>query len=215
MFATTSPNRLIPGFLLLFAAVLFATARIVHGDEARPDAQGRIDELPAAWGDLDTWSRYVPASDETEIGVGLKTAGAQTSMLVAFSARLKGRTPSQPPTEVLVHASAGALTNASGARSNTLKFMLPASGAPAPGRTVRTVPVNHAVIDLSSRLGGDDQTPGARVNFATAKLAPAEFLRIVKCGQPTATVLGVDVRFRPDQMQAIREFANLILLKVQ
>ncbi|HYN10361.1 MAG TPA: hypothetical protein VES67_23440 [Vicinamibacterales bacterium] len=215
MLATASPNRLFSGFLLPLAAVLLATARIVYGDEARPDAQGRIDELPAAWGDLDTWSRYVPASDETEIGLGLKTVGTQTSMLVGFSARLKGRTPSQPPGEVLVHASAGVLSNAGRARSNTLKFMLPTSAAPASGRTVRTVPVNHTVLDLSSRLGADDQTPGARMNFATAKLAPAEFLRIVKCGQPTATVLGVDVTFRPDQLQAIRAFANQILLKVQ
>jgi hypothetical protein len=106
------------------------------------------------------------------------------------------------------------LSNAGRARSNTLKFVLPASAAPAAARA-RGMPVSHAVIDLSSRLGADDQTPGARVNFATAKLAPAEFLRIVKCGEPTATVLGVDVRFRPDQLKAIRSFADQILLKVQ
>jgi hypothetical protein len=211
MFATASPNRFNPGFLLLLAAALLATARIVHGDEP---GQGRVDEQPAAWGDLDTWSRYVPASDETEIGLGLKTAGTNTTMLIAFSARLKGRTPSQPPSEVLVHASAGMLSNAGRARSNTLKFVLPASAAPAAARA-RGMPVSHAVIDLSSRLGADDQTPGARVNFATAKLAPAEFLRIVKCGEPTATVLGVDVRFRPDQLKAIRSFADQILLKLQ
>jgi hypothetical protein len=80
---------------------------------------------------------------------------------------------------------------------------------------MRSAPASHAVIDLSSRLGADDQAPGARMNFATAKLAPAEFVRIVKCGQPTATVFGVDVTFRPDQLEAIRAFANQILLKVQ
>jgi hypothetical protein len=211
MLATASPNRFIPGFLLLLVGVLLAATRIVSGDGV---LQGRVDELPAAWGDLDTWSRYVPATDETEFGLGLKTAGTNTSMLVAFSARLKGRTPSQPPSEVLVHASAGMLSNAGRARSNTLKFMLPVSAAPATARA-RAIPASHGVIDLSSRLGADDQTPGARVNFATAKLAPAEFLRIVKCGDPTATVLGVDVTFRPDQLKAIRAFADQILLKVQ
>jgi hypothetical protein len=206
MFATSSPNRLSPGFLLLLAVALILSARLLHG--AVP-VQGRIDELPAAWGDLDTWSRYVPASDETEIGLGLKTAGTNTTMLMAFSARLKGRSPKEPPAEIFVHASAGVLSNAGRARSNTLKFTL--SGA---SPSLRAVPASH-VIDLSSRLGADDQSPGARMNFARAKVSPAEFLRIVKNGKPTATVLGVDVTFRPDQLEAIREFANRILLKVQ
>lgn len=183
----------------------------VDARESRPaNAQGQqaqVDELPAAWGDLDTWTRYLPATDETEIGLGLKPAGAKTSMLVAFSANLKGRTPSQPPSDVLVHASAGVNGNARAARTKTLKFVLPANG-----RT--PVQADSAVIDLSSRLGADDPTPGAQINFATARIASTEFLRIARCGQPAATVLGVDVTFRPDQLKAIRAFANQILLKV-
>jgi hypothetical protein len=173
--------------------------------------QNRPDEVPAAWGDLDTWSRYVPASDETEVGLGLKTAGAKTTMLIAFSARMKGQSPSQPPSEVLVHASAGVSGNARAARTRTLKFVLPSKSG-----GVRSGPQDDsgAVIDLSSRLGADDPTPGSQVNFATARIAPAEFLRIARCGRPTATVLGIDVAFRPDQIEAIRAFARQILLKI-
>lgn len=171
-------------------------------------AQGRMDELPAAWGDLDTWSRYTPATDETEVGLGLKPAGPDTSMLVAFSARLKGASPSQAPEDIFVHVSAGVQGRH---RSNTLKFVLkPASN----GRASATSNGHNApVIDLSSRLGADDGSPGARVNFATARIAVAEFLRIARSGAPSATILGVDVTFRPDQLRAIRAFGNRIFLK--
>ena len=174
--------------------------------------QTRPDEVPAAWGDLDTWSRYVPASDETEVGLGLKTAGAKTTMLIAFSARMKGQSPSQPPGEVSVHASAGVSGNARDARTKTLKFMLPPQSGVV--RTGSRGDTGGAVIDLSSRLGSDDLTPGAQVNVATVRIAPAEFLRIARCGKPTATVLGIDVAFRPDQIDAIRAFARQILLKI-
>lgn len=200
---------------MLVAIGLLASERAVRVEPAGAVQQGRFEELPAAWGDLDTWSRYVPATDETEVGVGLKTAGAKTTMLIAFSARLKGSTPSQSPSDVFVHASAGVNTNGGDVRNKTLKFVLTSASASAE-RPVRAVSNGSSagVIDLSSRLGADDEAPGARVNFATAKLAPAEFLRIVKSGQPTATVLGVDVTFRPDQLRALRAFANRIFLKV-
>lgn len=174
--------------------------------------QNRPDEVPAAWGDLDTWSRYVPASDETEVGLGLKTAGAKTTMLIAFSARMKGQSPSQPPGEVLVHTSAGINGNARAARTKTLKFVLPSKSGDV--RKASQGDAGGAVLDLSSRLGADDPTPGAQINFATARIAPAEFLRIARCGRPTATVLGIDVAFRPDQIDAIRAFARQILLKI-
>jgi hypothetical protein len=170
----------------------------------------KFDQLPAAWGDLDTWSRYVPATDETEVGMGLKTAGQKTTMLIAFSARIKGASPIQAATEVFVHASAGIQSNARAIRNKTLKFVL-ASDAANTGR--RRSAATPAVLDLSSRLGADDEAPGATVNFATARLEPAEFLRIVGSGQPTATVLGVDVTFRQDQLEAMRDFADRIFPK--
>lgn len=194
--------------LSLVAAVLLTSPDV--SAQRNEVQQPRPDEVPAAWGDLDTWSRYVPATDETEVGLGLKTAGAKTTMLIAFSARMKGQSPSQPPGEVLVHASAGVSGNARASRTKTLKFVLPHSGV------VRTSSQGDtgSVIDLSSRLGADDLLPGAQVNLATARIAPAEFLRIARCGRPTATVLGVDVAFRPDQIDAIRAFARQILLKI-
>jgi hypothetical protein len=196
---------------LLSAGILIANERVVHGAGGAASTgwqQGRMEELPAAWGDLDTWSRYIPASDETEVGLGLKPAGPKAPMLIAFSARLKGAAPTQAPGEIFVHASAGVQGRH---RSNTLKFVLkPSSNG---GQAAVSGP-NAPVIDLSSRLGTDDQSPGARVNFATATIASTEFLRIARSGEPTATVLGVDVTFRPDQMRAIRAFASRIFLKV-
>jgi hypothetical protein len=208
--------RFVPGFVMILTSLLLASERTARVESPVAIQQARFDELPAAWGDLDTWSRYVPATDETEVGIGLKTAGADTTMLVAFSARMKGASPSQAPSEVFVHASAGVNANAGNVRNKTLKFVLASAPAGAGGqRPVRAANGPSApVIDLSSRLGADNESPGARVNFATAKLAPAEFLRIVKSGQPTATVLGVDVAFRPDQLRALRAFANRIFLRV-
>jgi hypothetical protein len=196
--------------VLLGAGIPIANERAMlgaGGAASKGSPQGR--ELPAAWGDLDTWSRYIPATDETEVGLGLKPAGPNAPMLIAFSARLKGAAPSQAPGEIFVHASAGVQGRH---RSNTLKFML----KPSPnGRQPAASNGNNApVIDLSSRLGADDGSPGARVNFATATIASTEFLRIARSGEPTATVLGVDVTFRPDQMRAIRAFASRIFLKV-
>jgi hypothetical protein len=198
---TVSPRPAIAVVVLLLVGSVFPTERFAS-------AQGRIDELPAAWGDLDTWSRYIPATDETEVGLGLKPAGPDNSMLIAFSARLKGASPSEAPGDIFVHVSAGVQGRH---RSNTLKFVLkPASNGRA---TAASNGHNAPVIDLSSRLGGDDGAPGARVNFATAKIAAAEFLRIARSGAPTATILGVDVIFRPDQLRAIRAFGNRIFLK--
>ena len=201
---------------MILTSLLLASERTARVESPVAIQQARFDELPAAWGDLDTWSRYVPSTDETEVGVGLKTAGADTTMLVAFSARMKGASPSQAPSEVFVHASAGVNANAGNVRNKTLKFVLASAPAGAAGeRPARAANGPSAqVIDVSSRLGADNESPGARVNFVTAKLAPAEFLRIVKSGQPTATVLGVDVAFRPDQLRALRAFANQIFLKV-
>jgi hypothetical protein len=196
MRSTRSSCPIAIAFVLLLAA----------GPVASP--QGRMDELPAAWGDLDTWSRYIPATDETEVGLGLKPAGPNAAMLIAFSARLKGTAPSEAPGEIFVHASAGVQGRH---RSNTLRFVLKPSSN---GRPAASNGGNAPVIDLSSRLGANDGSPGARVNFATATIASTEFLRIARSGEPTATVLGVDVTFRPDQMRAIRAFANRIFLKV-
>jgi hypothetical protein len=197
--------------VLLVAGSAIANGRVARGADgvaAAASAQGPMpQELPAAWGDLDTWSRYIPATDETEVGLGLKPAGSGSSMLIAFSAFLKGAAPSQAPAEIFVHVSAGVQGRH---KSNTLKFVL----KPAANGSSASNGHNAPVIDLSSRLGADDQSPGARVNFATAKIAAAEFLRIARSGEPAATVLGVDVAFRPDQLRAIRSFANRIFLRV-
>jgi hypothetical protein len=199
--------------VLLCAGILIANERVMPGAGGTVSIgsqQGRMDELPAAWGDLDTWSRYIPATDETEVGLGLKPAGPNASMLIAFSARLKGAAPSQAPGEIFVHASAGVQGRH---RSNTLKFVLKPSSTNV-RQPAASNGNNAPVIDLSSRLGADDGSPGARVNFATATIASTEFLRIARSGEPAATVLGVDVTFRPDQMRAIRAFASRIFLKV-
>jgi hypothetical protein len=208
----SSSRPILAAFVLLLAGMPAANGRVVRAEGGIAQAassQVRLDELPAAWGDLDTWSRYISGTDETEVGLGLKPASSNATMLIAFSARLKGADPSQAPAEIYVHVSAGVQGRH---RSNTLKFVLkPASNG---GQTAASNGHSAPVIDLSSRLGADDQAPGARVNFATARIASAEFLRIARSGEPAATILGVDVTFRPDQLRAIRAFASRIFLKV-
>ena len=183
-----------------------------RGESASRFSRRDFDELPAAWGDLDTWSRYVPATDETEVGIGLKTAGADTTMLVAFSARMKGASPSQAPSEVFVHASAGVNANAGNVRNKTLKFVLDIRA----GRRRRTAscPRRKRSVGRSDRrvlaAGGRRRDSRRAGEFRDGQARPGGVPANRQSGQPTATVLGVDVAFRPDQLRALRAFANRI-----
>lgn len=168
--------------------------------------QASVNSVLAAWGDLDAWERYDPAKDHTEIGLGLKPVGQSATMPVAFSAYFRGKQTSPPATEIVIHASAGVRSNANSNR--TLKFHLGSQKRPGVASGGRS-----QTIDLSSRLTTEDPTPGTKVSFAIAKLTAQELSQLADASSLNATVLGVPVTFRPDQLQAIRDFANKALVR--
>ena len=108
--------------------------------------------LPAAWGDLDTWSRLrVRRQTRPKSGSDSRPRAPNSTMLVAFSARLKGASPSQAPSDVFVHASAGVNANGSNVRNKTLKFMLTSAPA-ATGATRLSARKRRCIASRARRL---------------------------------------------------------------
>jgi hypothetical protein len=62
-------------------------------------------------------------------------------------------------------------------------------------------------LELSERLNVDDPTPGGSVENATATLRVQDFIRLAGSKTLTAEVFGFESRFRPDQIEALQQFA--------
>jgi hypothetical protein len=151
--------------------------------------------------DGETWSRSIDASNETELGLGLQPSGPNGIMRVAFSARLRGRPPLKPPTELTVHMAFGFRSNPLAVRNATLIFRL--------DERTKT----RTVLDLSARVRSIPPGPNAPLDTATATMSPTEFLRVANATTVSANVLGLDVEFQRDQMQAVQAFGHRILLE--
>jgi hypothetical protein len=139
---------------------------------------GQATQIRATWKDLETWSTGA------ERGLGLHLSGPSGTVLVAFVAPRSG--------DVTVQASTGPATNPNRVQTATLVF----SGTDARTQRFR--------IDLSSRLTVDNPAPGAQVTSGVARMRAAEFERLSGASGVTATVLGLDVAVRPDQLDAMR-----------
>lgn len=154
----------------------------------------------ATWGDLETWSRLIESSRETEVGVGLQAAGSGGLMFVAFTARLDTRDPNVPPREVVVRVATPPHTNPNAIHTPTLSF------------TVDEKTDKRLVVDLTPRLTVDNPAPGSELKDGSARMRLPEFTRILNAGTVKANVFGLDVALRPDQIKAIRVFADRVHL---
>jgi len=154
----------------------------------------------ASWGDLETWSRLIESSRENEVGVGLQAAGPGGVMFVAFTARIDTREPNVPPREVVVQVATPPRTNPNAIHTPTLSF------------TVDEKTDKRAVIDLTSRLTVDNPAPGSELKDGTARMRLPDFTRILNAETVKANVFGLDVTLRPDQIRAIRAFAERLRL---
>jgi hypothetical protein len=157
--------------------------------------------LRPAWQDLDTWSRELTSSHETELGVGLHLTGEGGTVLVAAIGRLDRQAPNRPPDDV------------------TLQIAIPDTVSPYRIRRRQlSLAVNEgledfAVIDLTARLAVDDPSPGAHIQNGRASMSARDFLKVVSARTITANVFGSVARLRPDQIAALSGFATRLHLQ--
>jgi hypothetical protein len=162
----------------------------------------RLAMMRAEWSDLETWSRYDESARENELGLGLIVPGPAGPTMLAFTGRLTLRTPVVAPREVGVQAAIGKFTNPNLVRRPTLLFTADAGTD------------ELFTLDVSDRLNVDDPTPGGAVENATAILRVQDFIRLTGSKTLSAEVFGFESRFRPDQIEALRQFgARLRILK--
>lgn len=155
----------------------------------------------ATWADGETWSRYLAATGETEVGLGLQPSGSGGTMKVAFMARQRGKTAPRAPEEITVQLGSGALVNPNILRSPTLVFVLNPKTA------------QQVTLDLSSRLSVDNPAPGAAVTSGFARIPSAAFVRITRARRLSAMTLGLSVEFSPAQLEALRAFRDRLSLR--
>jgi hypothetical protein len=151
--------------------------------------------------DLDTWTNYHDDSRQTEKGLSLVLRGNGGEMRLSFSARLDGRFPKSPPSQVRVQASADPRINPNTQRTPALEFLVDAKEK------------KPWSIDLTSELTVDNPAPGAMVNDAIGHIRGADFTKLVKAKTIRANIFMVDVEFRQDQILALEKYADSIFLK--
>ena len=151
----------------------------------------------AEWRDLETWGRYLEASRETELGVGLQVAGPQGTMLVGFTGRLDIRNATAPPSEVTVQLGTGHSSNPNVVRRPTAVLRLD-----------EKIDDRKLQLDLTPRLIVDNPSPGGPgsiVENGVATIRAVDFIRLCNAETLTGNAFGFELVFRPDHIAAIRE----------
>lgn len=156
--------------------------------------------LQANWTDGQSWSTYLEASRETELGLGLQLTGPSGTVPVAFLGRVSVRDPRALPREIQVQAAVGYLGNPTLVRTSVLTLIADATSD------------RRLALDLSARLVVDDQAPGGIIQNGLATIRAAELVRLAEAETLSGNVLGFEVFFRPDQIRALRAFAERLRL---
>jgi hypothetical protein len=188
-----------PG-LLGGTLVAIGTLTLGHAAVATPSTRQAPAGLRANWQDLETWSHYLDTSRQDELGLGFQLTGQGGTALVAFLGRVDVRAPRQPPPQLSVQAGMSARANPNSLRTPVLTFVLDG------GMETRTV------VDLSPGLRVDNPAPGAHFDNGLAGLRAADLVRMTDAHTIDANVFGVQVSFRPDQIQALSAFAERLHL---
>lgn len=186
------PTALRVSFGLVVATLVLSSFPI----SARQISAGML----ATWKDLDTWTSYHDDSRETEKGLGFIVRGNGGEMRLAFSARLEGRFPKNPPAAVRVQASADPRINPNTQRTPALVFLIDAKGE------------KPWTLDLTSSMTPNTPAPGAMIDDAIGQIVSKDFAQMAKAKSIRANVFMVDVEFRPDQLRALQKFAESIFL---
>jgi hypothetical protein len=178
------------------SALLFALAGVLAIVPA-PAATGRapgqvVVGLQGNWKDLETWTHFLEASRENELGLGLQPSGDGGTMLIAFTGRLSTRSPQIPPREIAVQIVAPQRANPNLLRSPTLRFVLEDAAA------------KRTTLDFSRRLLVDNLAAGAPIEQGVARISAGEYRSLAGAAALEANLVGFDVGFRPDQLEAMR-----------
>jgi hypothetical protein len=181
---------------IAFAALAAVFATLTP---ARTAAQ-MLTGLRSEWGDLETWTHAVESTRESELGLGLQLNGGTT--LVAFMGRLSARDPRTPPRDLGVQVGTGKMTNSTLIRRPVLNFVIDEGTD------------KRKSVDLSGRLNVDNPAPGAIITDAVSRIDATDFLQLAGAAKIRGTILGIDVTFRPDQIAALKSFAERLQFKV-
>jgi hypothetical protein len=180
---------------LVAAGVLLISVVVASGPAAAA-RQGLVG-LQANWRDLETWSQLVEGTKENELGLGLQPTGGA---VLAFLGRLSLANPRSAPSRVRVHIAPAYMANSTIIRTRVLTFVADAG-------TDR-----QTKLDLSADLRADEFSPGGIIQNALGEMRAADFVRLTDATTLSANVLGFDVVFRPDQIRAMRAFAERLYL---
>jgi hypothetical protein len=185
----------VAAFTLLPARVdLISSQSQLPGQMIPPQAMN----LYANWKDGETWSRYIEATRESEIGLGLHPTGTGGTMLLAFFARWDGRTAKGAPKEIFAQAAIPPLLNPTVLRTASLSFVV------NPGKK------DMAVFDISGRLLVNDNSPGGIVLSGVGRVEQKEMVAIAQATALTGNIFNIEVTFNQAQRQAIKTFGQKI-----
>ena len=189
------------GILVVAAFTLLPSRVDLISSQSGPPGQmvpPQAMNLYANWKDGETWSRYIEATRESEIGLGLHPTGPSGTMLLAFFARWDGRTAKGAPKEIFAQAAIPPLLNPTVLRTASLSFVV------NPGKK------EMAVFDISGRLLVNDNSPGGIVSSGVGRVEPKEMAAIAQATALTGNVFNIEVEFSQAQRQAIRTFGQKI-----
>ena len=149
------------------------------------------------WKDLETWTRETGAAPDTEIGLGLVLSGADGTAMVSFAVTKLRAAPTAPPKDVALTVVPG--FDSTRVRWASLSFLVTGKDK------------KQTTIALSDRVGTYPPGPfgpGDSAVNANATMTVKEFAQLAGAQSLTATVLGLQAAFRPDQVKALRAFGE-------
>jgi hypothetical protein len=179
-------------------------ALIVVGNTVAPTraAAQMLQGLRSEWGDLETWTRAIESSRESELGLGLQLNGSAGTTLVAFMGRLSARDPRTPPRDLDIQVGTHKMTNPNLLRRPSLTFLMDEGTD------------KRKSVDLGPSLKVDDPSPGAIISDGIARIDAADFLAMANAKKIKGNVFGFDVTLRSDQIAAIRALAERLQMKL-
>jgi hypothetical protein len=184
---------------LLTAMATLVTPGVVGPAATHLSAQVLVG-LRANWSDLETWNRYIESTRQNEVGLGLHLSGPGGVMLVAFTGTLSVSTPRTAPREIHVQVAAPQTANPNAVRTPTVRFV------------ARDKAGDITPLDLSGPLVVDSLAPGAALESGATRMTVREFQTLIQATAVSANLLGFEVQLRPDQLDALREFAKRVYL---
>jgi hypothetical protein len=155
---------------------------------------------PAVPGDLEAWSYYDSLAEQTENGVNLDVRGGRSTMAFSIVVRHKGRSAAGAPASIKFQfATGGAIVNTE--YKPTLKIAIDV-GRPS-----------EATLDYSSRMAPLTSTRGGSRSTEWILAGAGDVRQLAVATTVLIAVFGDSYHLRPDQIAAIKRFADKVPLR--